>query len=217
LFSNLSNLRNFGINKRWRAGDTNTGGAVAKPFRSVSWLNNHAQNGSGLERWFAQLFTGLNLNYNQSQSFQPTDTAYNVFGDILPDPSGRTKDYGVTLNLFDDKLTARIARYDTLRIHARGSTGTIAGRTIGLDIPSNLTATTGNSLYFVAQQWFILQHPEWTLAQVQSTARDYVGLTPKTISLIGSGVSDVNEAESKGWACGPPQRATSFSLPHRTP
>ena len=197
-YSNTSNLRNFGVNKRWSRGDTKTSGVVVKPFRGIAALDQRAQQGSGMERWFAQLISGLNFNYNQSDSFQPADTAYNVFGEILPNPTGTTKDYGVTLNLLDNKLTARITRYDTLQVHARGTTGTIAGRAVGLDLPTSLTSNT-NNFYNQAQIWYRTLNPAWSATQVDTAAQTLTGLTPENLALQGKTISDVNDARSKGW------------------
>jgi hypothetical protein len=52
-----------------------------------------------LTRW-------LSVHYNQSANFQVASLGVDAFGNVLPNPSGHGKDYGVSLNLFDDKLVA---------------------------------------------------------------------------------------------------------------
>ena len=197
-YSDTSNLRNFGVNKRWSRGDTKTQGVVVKPFRGFSVLERPAREGTGIGRWLAQLVTGLNLNFNKSDSFQPVDTAFNVFGDVLPNPTGTSKDYGITLSLFDEKLSMRITHYDTLQVHARGTTGTIAGRAVGLDLPTSLTSNT-NNFYNQAQIWMTTLHPTWTADEINNAAQSLTGLTPANLALQGKTISDVNDAQSKGW------------------
>jgi hypothetical protein len=108
----------------WAAGDwavgkgrTTTAGVVVKP---LSWLNLHA---------------------NKSNSFNPVAAARGLYRTYLPDPSGTGEDYGVALNLFNQKLVLRINRYKTLQINTRnGASATIAQRVNRIDYAN----TTGN-------------------------------------------------------------------------
>lgn len=94
-------------------GTTRTGGVVLKPLR---WLHVHG---------------------NKSDSFTPDAIAYSLYRRILPDPTGEGEDYGITLNLFGDKLLIRVNRYKTLQINARnGDSGNIAQRGYRLDFAS---------------------------------------------------------------------------------
>ena len=98
-FIDTTNLWNFGLNKRWRFGDTKTKGVVLKPFRDWSAIDREATQGSGVTRFFAQAVRGFNVHYNRSDSFQPADTAYNLYLRELPNPTGESKEYGFSLNL----------------------------------------------------------------------------------------------------------------------
>jgi len=73
-----------------RKGKTTNAGIVVKPLR---WLS---------------------LTYSQSDSFSPGSLAYDVEGVALPDPTGKTKDYGFSLNLFNDRLIITAKQYETL-------------------------------------------------------------------------------------------------------
>jgi hypothetical protein len=68
----------------------------------------------------------LNLNYNQSDGFKPENLAYDINGRLLPNPVGEGKDYGITLKLLDEKLVARITRYETEEKYSRNGSITSA-------------------------------------------------------------------------------------------
>jgi len=90
-----------------RRGTTATQGLVVKPVRSVS------------------------LFYNQSDSFQPQSTVRNLFGEFLPNTTGKGRDYGFNVSLLGGKLVARISQYETRENNARtGDSGIIADRII---------------------------------------------------------------------------------------
>ncbi|MEO7414830.1 MAG: TonB-dependent receptor plug domain-containing protein [Opitutaceae bacterium] len=56
---------------------------------------------------------GLSAFYNQSENFQPDAGRRDIFGNTVTSPSGKTKDYGITITALNDKLTLRINRYET--------------------------------------------------------------------------------------------------------
>ncbi len=84
-----------------REGDTKTKGIVFKP---LSWLN---------------------LHYNESDSFLPANVQYNLFGGLLPNPTGTGEDYGFSLNLFQSKLIVRLNKYENFSKNSRGGDGGI--------------------------------------------------------------------------------------------
>ncbi len=59
------------------------------------------------------LETDISLFYNKSENFQPAGGRRGVFGDELTSPTGKTKDYGITITTFHDKLTLKINRFET--------------------------------------------------------------------------------------------------------
>ncbi|WP_442889280.1 TonB-dependent receptor plug domain-containing protein [Congregicoccus parvus] len=101
----------FDYNKSYSEGDTTTAGVVVKP---TDWLF---------------------LHYNQSDSFRPAGIAYDVYRNILPNPTGEGKDYGFTLVLLDRKLTLKYNQYETLELNARtgGSSSTMTSRLQRID------------------------------------------------------------------------------------
>ncbi|MSU24160.1 MAG: hypothetical protein EXS32_10105 [Opitutus sp.] len=174
-----TNVYNFGRNKSWNAGTTKTKGAVVKPFR---WLN---------------------LSYNQSDSFQPADIAYNNMGAVLPNPTGQGKDYAVTLNLFQGKLNLRLGKYETSQINARGTIGTIATRARTLDVGTG----GGNAftLFSRATGWANTLHgagtaDPWTATQVTDYVNKTLGMTQDYVTFLQTAsLNDVNDAASKGY------------------
>jgi hypothetical protein len=176
---NPVNLRNFGRSKAWNEGATKQAGVVVKPFK---WLF---------------------LSYNQSDSFQPAGIEYNNLGDLLPNPTGKGKDYGVTLNLFDGKLSLRLNKYETQQINARGTIGTIDTRARTLDVGTG----GGNSFTLIskATNWANTLHGPttanpWTPDQITTYVDNILGMTPEYIDFLQhSNLNDINDAESKGY------------------
>jgi outer membrane receptor protein involved in Fe transport len=99
-------------------GPTTTAGGVLKPLR---WLN---------------------VFLNRSSSFNPAPFAVSLYRDVLPDPTGRGEDYGLSLNLFNNKLVVRVARYKTVQVNSRnGDSASIAQRGLRIDFQN----TTGSA------------------------------------------------------------------------
>jgi hypothetical protein len=55
----------------------------------------------------------LSLSYNKSNNFQVTDVRHDIYGNPVPNPTGATKEYGVTLSTKDGKYSFRAVKYDT--------------------------------------------------------------------------------------------------------
>ncbi|MFT3870789.1 MAG: TonB-dependent receptor plug domain-containing protein [Nibricoccus sp.] len=90
----------------------------------------------------------LNLNYSQSNSFKPELLAYDINTNILPNPTGKSKDYGFTLKLFNDKLVARVTRYETVEKNSRNGSITSAAVTRTLRLlfdPASSNALTSQT------------------------------------------------------------------------
>jgi len=78
---------------------------------TLSWSGVlHAPN--YVKRWMPR-GTDLSVSYNRAQNFRPSSTIADVYGRPFSPPSGKTKDLGVTLSAFDQKLTLRVNRYRT--------------------------------------------------------------------------------------------------------
>ena len=193
------NLYNFGVNKRWRFGDTKTKGVVVKPFREFEFIKREAAQGSGVTRLLAQTFRGFNFHYNQSDSFQPADTAYNLYLQELPNPTGTSKEYGFSLAMFDNKFAVRVTHQETLQVHTRAGTGVIATRALAIDFDnSGQNLTFG--LFDLATGWAQSINPALTLGQAQEVAAKQIGYTTAYInSAAGKSIADASDAASRGW------------------
>ncbi len=198
-YLNEANLYNFGGIPRYRAGETKTKGVVVKPFREIPMLERPASTGSGLERFAAQTLRGLTFHYNRSDSFQPADTAYNLYLQELPNPTGESKEYGIGLNLFDNRFSMRVTHHETTQFRTRSGIGVVATRALAIDFDnSGQNLTFG--LYDLATTWYQQINPTWTLQQAQDRAATLIGQTPAYIaSVAGKSIADANDALSRGW------------------
>ena len=55
----------------------------------------------------------LSLNYNDSNTFRPSDVGTDVYGNQFPSPRGSTKDYGFLLTALEDRVSLRLTWYET--------------------------------------------------------------------------------------------------------
>ncbi len=149
-------------------GKTLTQGAVLKPTR---WLN---------------------LFYNQSDSFTPAGIAYDAMLDLLPNPKGKGKDYGVGISLLNERLHLKINRYETNDQGARGGDlDTVVARAWTLDgRGSTGIADTATDFQTFAQmtvaQRFAKQGVTPTAAQTSAAVAQYMGLTQEFLAGIQS-------------------------------
>ncbi len=65
-----------------------------------------------VQRWLPR-GTDFSLTYNESKNFRPSSTIADVYGRPFSPPSGKTRDYGVTISALEQKLVIRINRYRT--------------------------------------------------------------------------------------------------------
>ncbi len=69
----------------------------------------------------------VSLFYNESENFQPDSSRRDIMGNQVANPQGETKEYGVTLTLFDDRLMFKWVHYETTVANAT-LTGEIGGQ-----------------------------------------------------------------------------------------
>jgi outer membrane receptor protein involved in Fe transport len=55
----------------------------------------------------------VSLSYNKSNNFQVTDLRRDIYGNSIPNPTGKTKDYGILLSTKDGKYSFRAVKYET--------------------------------------------------------------------------------------------------------
>ncbi|MSU50482.1 MAG: TonB-dependent receptor [Opitutus sp.] len=177
-----------------RSGRTTTKGVVVKPFRGIRTLDTAATQ-AGPKGLAAQVLQSLNLHYNQSDSFLPEALRQDLFTNLLPDPTGKGKDYGFSLNFLNDKLVVRYNQYDTSQLNSRESqNGTIASRVARVEMnyngnndPLNLTG--------LASTWVDRLQPGLTGTARDAAIAKYTGLPPdrpgRLASYVVGATSDV--------------------------
>lgn len=195
----LSSVYEFPETNSWveLPGKTKTRGVVVKPFR---WLS---------------------FSYNEADSFQPVNIAYDIFARPIPNPTGKGKDYAVTLNLLKDTLTVKLNRYKTTQKNSRSGaiTSAFPVRVIRLffdpaeDLAWNETEgryendSDDFDLEQRAATALLQQNPTWTPEQAQQAAVEQY-LSPlgfdqafiDRIRDIGTGnFAEVNTVTSKGY------------------
>lgn len=62
--------------------------------------------------------TTFSLFYNRSENFKADAIRGDVFGNAIPNPLGKTKEYGVVINTLDDKLSLKVTKYETVVANA---------------------------------------------------------------------------------------------------
>lgn len=172
-------IYSFGLNKKWITGVTKQAGVVVKPF---SWLD---------------------LHLNKSDSFLPADVNYNLYGQMLPNPTGKGTDYGFTLKLFGDKLFLKVNRYDTFQKNARGTIGVIASRAMRMDFVIPGGGSGDPRLYDRYQAALITDNAAkgivMTQDQLDAATATATGITRDAVTAItGKTINDTNDARSKG-------------------
>jgi len=184
-------------------GPTNTKGIVVRPFSGWGAIERRAEAGNKM----ADILRTVRFHYNESDSFQPAPAAYNLFGELLPDPTGSGKDFGFSFSALDGKLYVRFNKYETLQNAARnGSTAVIGTRPIRIDFDASGDASGFGSaggdnldLEDTAYTWVTTIHPTWTLAQVTTEVYRIMGVTQEYVNgLKNRALSDVNDVQSKG-------------------
>ena len=133
-----------------------------------------------------RVFDWLRLAYSQSDSFNPSSLAYDIYGQPLPDPRADTKDYGFDLSFFPDasglpRLSIRARQYETTDF-GRGSSSvnTIVQRAIRLDADGNMTAGDPDLEGFYQQELTKL-HPDWAIGQIDEEVQKLMGVDPEFI------------------------------------
>lgn len=65
----------------------------------------------------------ISAHYYEGESWQPAGVSNNVLNQRLPSPQGSTREKGITLTLFDDKLTVRYSEFTTKNSNATTNLG----------------------------------------------------------------------------------------------
>jgi outer membrane receptor protein involved in Fe transport len=141
----------------------------------------------------------ISLTYNQSNAFSPGSLAYNVYGQPLADPRGKTKDYGFYFSFFNNRLNLSAKQYETIDI-GRGTSevNTIVQRAIRLDNDGNGTAGDPDLYQFLLAEFGKL-NSNLTPAQLDAQILPLMGVDAAYIrSHLNRTHGDDSDAYSRG-------------------
>jgi hypothetical protein len=135
----------------------------------------------------------LSAHYNQSDNFQVTGLGEDEFGNLLPNPSGTGKDYGVSVSFFDDKLVAELNWYKSNAANSREGALTYVQRALRTDyggfVPWAQQIAT-NNLGTAASASAINTYAQ-TIVQFPTGLQGFINATQ-----FGS---DTETVQAKGW------------------
>lgn len=57
--------------------------------------------------------SNVSVFYNRSENFKADAPRGDVFGNVIPNPEGKTKEWGVMVNALDDRVSLRVTKYET--------------------------------------------------------------------------------------------------------
>ncbi|MFT3867474.1 MAG: TonB-dependent receptor plug domain-containing protein [Nibricoccus sp.] len=67
-------------------------------------------------KWLSDKMPGktrLSFFYNNSQNFQLDVPRGDIFGNLINNPTGKTKDFGIVISTLDDRIVLKVNRYET--------------------------------------------------------------------------------------------------------
>ncbi|MBK8478234.1 MAG: hypothetical protein IPL39_18630 [Opitutaceae bacterium] len=70
-----------------------------------------------------RLPVNVSVYYNESQNFQIGGTRNDIYGVLLPAPSGKTNDRGIMISTKDERFSLRVNKYQTSVTNATNTTG----------------------------------------------------------------------------------------------
>ncbi len=164
-------------------------------FGANDWVQNRGQTTNAGA--VVKVLPWLHLSYSQSNSFSPGAATYDVWGMPLPDPRGRTKDYGFQFNFFKGRLVIVAKQYETIDIgRSTSDLNTIVQRAIRMDRRS-ASGDPGLTDWYLAQLQIL--NPSWDQTRLvaetlKATGADYDYLR----SHINKTHGDASNAVSRG-------------------
>jgi outer membrane receptor protein involved in Fe transport len=87
-------------------------------FPANAIFKDHSTSGgvvAHLNRFFEKdrLPINVSFQYNKSNNFQVTDARRDLYGNTIANPTGKTKDLGITLSTKDNRFSIRVVKFDT--------------------------------------------------------------------------------------------------------
>jgi hypothetical protein len=182
-----------------RSGDTTTQGVVARPFRGWQTIDKMAAN-DGVGGFIAGLLAGMNVHYNKSDSFLPETPAVSVMLDQLENPTSTGKDYGFSVNLWNNKVVLRVNRYENKSINTRnGQAGTFGTRVLRLDFENYAGNNDNFSLQKQSRLWVAGDNPGFSPAQVEAAVYNIMKITSaQNAAYVGNTISETQDQTAKG-------------------
>ncbi|HVU16793.1 MAG TPA: TonB-dependent receptor plug domain-containing protein [Candidatus Didemnitutus sp.] len=193
-----------------------TNGVNLNGNQSYSLFKNHSTAG-GVVLHVNKLFgekdplpINVSLSYNKSNNFQVTDTRHDFFGNVLDNPTGATKEYGLVLSTKDGKYSFRAVKYDTSitngsasSIDLTGLAGTIVQglkfRNVFLYQMSNYTWVSREDGYVAASNSIVVgagNRHFWTPAYINSNGRPVADLNGQGGSTAGATLETQAQADA---------------------
>ncbi|BET69494.1 hypothetical protein ASA1KI_44120 [Opitutales bacterium ASA1] len=68
----------------------------------------------------------MSLSYNESSNFEVSSARRDLYGTLIPNPTGETKDYGILLSTKDNKYSFRAIKYEAAVQNATTSAGNVS-------------------------------------------------------------------------------------------
>jgi hypothetical protein len=60
----------------------------------------------------------VSLIYNQSANVRPDAGRRDIYGGLIPNPEGKTKEYGIAISALNEKVVLKVAKYNTVVTNA---------------------------------------------------------------------------------------------------
>ena len=183
----------------FRSGKTTTKGVVARPFRGWNSLESAGRQG-GVGGFAAQFLSGLQFHYNKSDSFRPETPAISILLQELPNPTSNQKEYGFSLNLWNNQLVFRANRYENNQVKSRaGQSAIFAQRTLRVDFASFAGNNDAISLQRQARNWLGPNGQGLTGAALETAVANLMGLTADQLAQFNNNtISETSDVRGKG-------------------
>jgi hypothetical protein len=182
-----------------REGDTKTEGLVVRPFRGWNFVERNRSQG-GATGFFAEVLSGLQFHYNKSDAFRPEPPAISILTTELPNPFAVQKEYGFSLNLWNNKLNFRANHYTNDQLKSRaGQSAIFATRTGRVDFAPFKGENDAIALQRQARNWVTAANPAWTTEQVATEVAHIMQLPEAYLDTINNNVvSESSDVLAKG-------------------
>jgi len=108
--------------------------------------------------------TTISVFYDRSSNFKADTPRQNILGGTIPNPMGKTKEYGLTISTLNDKVTFKVDWYNTL----------LSGAT--------LDQSNGNSIGGLGSNgYFVWAAPTWGMAYAAQVQDGLEGINPNNV------------------------------------